>query len=234
MAKSLLRIKAEELREEGKSVKDIAKTLQVSRGSVSLWTRDIILTTEQINVLLDNMHRGASLGRAKSAIIHKQKREKISKAAIEEGTRKLSKLTKREFLIAGLSLYWGEGCKKKHGLEFCNSDPKMVKFLIDWLKRCFEVPSSSIYCRVGVNIIHKDREERIRNYWADITGIPLNQFTKTTFKLVNNKKVYSNFEQHFGTLTVRVAKPGILYNKVLGLIEGMYINEQGSFNGMPG
>lgn len=230
MAKSLLKIEAVKLRKKGVSVKSIAKRLKISRGTASLWTRDIILTPEQLAKLHNNMQLGAALGRAKSAQIHKERRNKIFNNAVREGVDKLSVMTNRELLIAGLALYWGEGCKKKHGLEFCNSDPKMVKFLIDWLRQCFDVQMSSIYCRVGVNVIHENRDEIIKTYWAQVTGIPLKQFTKTTFKLVKNKKVYKNLDQHFGTLTVRVAKPGILYNKVLGLIEGLYLVEQNGFS----
>lgn len=223
MAKSLQKIKAEKLRKQGRSVKDIAKNLGVSKGSVSLWTRDIILTPKQINKLYNNMQRGAALGRAKSALINKEKRVKIFNSAIKEGIGELSLMTDREFLIAGIALYWGEGCKKKHGVEFCNSDPKMIKFLIGWLTHSFGIPLASIYCRVGINVIHENRDEVVRKYWADITGIPLHQFAKTSFKLVTNKKTYENFEQHYGTLTVRVAKPGLLYTKILGLIEGLCV-----------
>jgi len=42
---------ARKLRAQGKSVNEIAKILKVSKGSVSLWTKNIILTQDQINNL---------------------------------------------------------------------------------------------------------------------------------------------------------------------------------------
>ena len=48
MAKYKEKIKAQELRERGRSIKEITKTLNVSKGSVSVWCRDIKLTKKQI------------------------------------------------------------------------------------------------------------------------------------------------------------------------------------------
>jgi len=229
MAKTELQTKAKSLRKKGESVKSIARSLGVSRGSVSLWTRDIELTSDQLAKLQANMQNGAAIGRLKSAKIHKEKRKQIAAQAIQEGMDKLGQMSERELLMAGLALYWGEGCKKKHGVEFCNSDPKMVQFLINWLKYCFKVPQSSIWARVGINIAHKEREEIVRKYWSTVSGIPLSQFTKTSLKIVVSKKVYENMDQHFGTLTIRVSKPGALYSKIIGLIEGLYLVEQEGF-----
>ena len=46
-----LKLKAQDLRSKGLSVKDIEKKLGISRSSASIWVRDISLTKEQINKL---------------------------------------------------------------------------------------------------------------------------------------------------------------------------------------
>lgn len=51
MVKRAVREQALELRRQGMSMRDIASTLHVSKGSVSLWVRDIVLTQEQQAVL---------------------------------------------------------------------------------------------------------------------------------------------------------------------------------------
>ena len=48
MAKFKERIQARKLRKDGKSVKEIAQSLNVSKGTVSLWVRDIILSVKQL------------------------------------------------------------------------------------------------------------------------------------------------------------------------------------------
>lgn len=226
MAKSLLKLEARKLRKRGISVKKIANYLGVSKSSASYWTRDIILSVQQLEKLRRSMLIGAERGRFKSALIQKERRLKRFEYSKQEGIKTLSNLKEREFLIAGLGLYWGEGSKKTQDVEFCNSDPKMIQFLLLWLQKCFEITISDITCKVGINEIHYKREKEVKEYWSKISNIPLVQFKKTSFKRVKNKKIYANFNEHYGTLSVSVTKPSRFYFKIMGLIEGL--SEAGS------
>jgi len=227
MAKYLLRQQARELRSKGVSVKTIGEELGVSKGTASLWVRDIILTVEQMDKLRNSALKGAELGRLKSALLQKSRRLKAIEDARQFGIEHLSNLTDREFLIAGLALYWGEGSKKSREFSFCNSDPEMVKFLISWLQKCFFVGIEDIKASVGINEIHAEREEVVRKYWSEILEVPLRQFTKTSFKKVTNKKVYANFNDHYGTIRIKVARSGAIFYKVVGLIEGLKLKMPG-------
>lgn len=224
MAKSLLRLEARKLRKKGVSVKKIAQYLKVAKSSASIWTRDIILTVEQLENLKKSSLEGAERGRLKNALLQKEKWRKNMEEFKKSGIENIGKLTDKEFLIAGLALYWGEGYKKGRRLQFCNSDPKMIKFLLLWLQRCFRVSNLDIRCRVGINYIHNKREDIVKEYWSKVTGIPLGQFTRTSFKKVENKKIYANFNDHYGTLSVEVSQPSRFYGKIIGLIEGLHVN----------
>jgi len=226
MAKSLLKLEARKLRKRGVSVKKIANYLGVSKSSASYWTRDIILSVKQLENLRKSMLKGAELGRFRSALIQKKRRLKRLESSKQYGIKTLANLKEREFLIAGLALYWGEGSKKTQEVEFCNSDPKMIQFLLLWLQKCFAITVNDIRCNVGINEIHYKREQIVKQYWSKISGIPLVQFKKTSFKKVKNKKVYENFNEHYGTLSVSVAKPSRFYYKIMGLIDGL--SEAGS------
>ncbi len=222
MAKSLQRIHARELRAQGVSVRDIALKLKVAKSTASLWVRDIILSLEQLEKLRHQKIIGGEKGRILGALKQKKDRLLRIQRGIDNGKSTFPVLTNHELMIAGIALYWAEGTKKQRELVFCNSDPKLVKFMIRWLQRCFDIPISRLRCNVGINEIHKEREGIVKAYWVETTGIPLSQFTKTSFKKVKNKKVYANFDQHYGTLAVEVAKPAELYYQILGLIEGLY------------
>jgi transcriptional regulator with XRE-family HTH domain len=222
MAKSLLRLEARRLRSKGVSVKKIASYLNVSKSTASCWVRDIILSVEQMENLRMSAIKGAELGRLRSSLLQKQRRLNLITESQKLGIATISKLSERELLIAGLALYWGEGSKKCQEVEFCNSDPKMIKFLLLWLQKCFSIKLDEIKCCVGINEIHTKREKTVKEYWSKITGIPLEQFRKTSFKKVKNVKVYENFNNHFGTLSIIVTKPSRFYFKILGLIEGLY------------
>lgn len=221
MAKFDLRIQARELRRKGVSVKTIARQLGISKSSSSLWVRDIILTVEQLEALRQSEIKGRERGRLQNSLRQKHQRLKRFEDGKMYGKEKIGQLTERELFIAGIALYWAEGSKKTQRLELCNSDPKMVQFFLRWLKVCLKVEDQDIKCLVGVNEIHASRDQIIREYWSDITNIPLSQFTKTSFKRVQNKKVYDNFENHYGVLAVRVIRPGKYYFKLIGLIQAL-------------
>lgn len=221
MAKSKERLIARSLRKQGLSVKDIAKQLEVAKSTVSLWVRDIILSIDQLEKLRQKMITSSERGRLLGSLKQKNERLKRIKISTIKGIELMSKLNKRELLIAGTSLYWADGTKKKRGVSFCNSDPKLIQFMINWLKECFNVSNDQIRCNVGINEIHKNREKIVKDYWSDITNIPVSQFTKTSFKKVKNKKIYDNFNQHYGTLVIKVTKSAKLYYDILGLIEGL-------------
>ena len=56
-----------------------------------------------------------------------------------------------------------------------------------------------------------------------MTGIPLSNFTQTSFKKYPLKKTYENFNRHFGTLALKLRKPGRIYTQVMG---GIYALSQ--------
>lgn len=227
MAKFELRNQARGLRRQGVSVKTIAEILRVSKGSVSVWVRDIILTVEQLELLRKSSIKGAELGRLRSALLQKQRwKDKMEKEK-QEGRSFLGILSDREILLVGVALYWGEGSKKKREIQFCNSDPVLIRFLLLWLYRCFSVNRNELKCCVGINEIHREREDKVKQYWSLVTEIPLEQFRKTSFKKTLNKKVYDNFEDHYGTLSVSVKNPSRFYAKILGLIDAFQYNLPG-------
>jgi transcriptional regulator with XRE-family HTH domain len=221
MAKYLSRLKARELRKKGVSVKDIAEKLKVSKSTASIWSRDIILTIEQLEKLRRASLKGAEKGRLKSALLQKKKWQDNMDFHFESGKKILGKLSNRELLIAGLALYWGEGSKKSRTIELCNSDPAAIQFFIAWLKKFFLIKNEDLRGYIGINAIHKSREAIVKEFWSKITGIPLAQFTKISYKKTKNKKVYENYDSHYGTIAIRVLQPSRFYGKIIGLINGL-------------
>jgi len=203
MAKYSLRIKARQLRKKGESVKIIAQKLNVSKSSVSHWVRDIILSEKQLERLQRKMLKGAELGRIRGALKQKKQQQDLVKQSKKEGIERLKNLSSKEYFIAGIALYWAEGDKKNRRVGFCNSDPRLIKFMIKWLISYFGVKTNQLTARVGINQIHQERDIAVKEYWSQITSLPLSQFRKTSFKKTNNQKIYENYHQHYGTLTTR-------------------------------
>jgi len=224
MAKSKEKNIALELRKNGESIKDIAKKLKIVKSTISLWCRDIILTPEQIQRLHQKMIKGGYKGRMKGARLQYERRLKKIKELKDKGSSRLGKLSDREFLAAGAALYWGEGSRKRRDVKINNSDPDMIKFMIEWFRRFWDIKKDRITLYVTINKIHKNRVQEVENYWSRVTKISKSQFTKTVLITAKNKKNYKNFPIHYGTLTIRVKRPVEIHHQIIGLIEGLSKN----------
>lgn len=226
MAKYLQRIEARKLRSKGMSVNKIANRIHVTKGTVSLWVRDMILTVKQLEQLRKASLYGLEKAAFKGALIQKQRRMNLIRQCEREGSEIIGDISEREKLLIGLGLYWAEGTKKKRDVSFCNSDPNLINFMIEWLNICFGVERNEMKAIVGINEIHRSREDKVKKYWSKSTGLSLSQFRKTSFKKSKVHKVYDNYETHYGTLTVVVLKPARFYYRIMGLIGGL--SRQGS------
>ncbi len=227
MAKSEERLEARRLRRQGRSINEILKLVNVSKKSITTWCHDIKLTKKQE----EKLWKRAKLKRVKNFRKYCERRRRQTEKKIarlyQEGIDRIDKLSKKEFFITGIALYWAEGFKTGHQVGFANSDPGMVKFFINWLMTCCGVSKKRLKVRVGANISHKDRINKIDNYWIKITGLPKNQFNKPSYKKASWKKKFEKPEEYFGVLQIRVLKSTDLLRKILGYIEGLRQNVAG-------
>ena len=223
MAKSYERLLARELRIQGKSIRDIAKRVSAAQSTVSLWCRDIVLTKEQLDALVTLDRLGGARGRVVAAELAKKRKNERVTFNKKAGLERIGKISKRELFLIGIALYWAEGSKslRSERFVFVNSDPGMVLVMIRWLQECMDVSIEDIVCRVGINEAHRTRIADVEQHWSDITGIPLSQFKKPSFKKVVNKKVYDNFYEHYGTLDLLVKRCTKLFYETLGSIDGL-------------
>jgi hypothetical protein len=224
MAKFGLKIQAQQYRRSGKSIKQIASELGVAKSSVSSWVKDIILSPEQLNYLKESEKRGSALGRWKIVNLRRERRLLMLGNHRNNGIKEIGAINNREMFLTGLALYWAEGGKKNHRVEFCNSDPNMIRFFIHWFNKSLGVKKEDLRCRIGINESHIGRESIVKDYWARVTGIDLCQFNKTSFKHVQSRKIYENFDNHYGTLSILVVKSADLYYRIMGLLEGLSLN----------
>ena len=220
MAKFEKRLKARYLRREGRSISFIAHRLAVSKSSASVWCRDLVLTPRQEKRLLLNAKNAGHIGRLKGAQTNRQKKEDRIQFYIKAGQEVIKELTKHEFLIAGLSLYWAEG-NKRSKLGFINSDPAMIKLMFRWFKDIMGVKEEDFMPRIFINAIHKPRIRKVMRFWLDLLKLPRKQFGNPVFLKRNPKKVYENYDSYYGLLTLQVRRSTELKYRILGLIEAL-------------
>lgn len=221
MAKFKEKFLARKLRSQGESIKVIAKSMNVSKSTISRWCSDIFLSeTQKENLLKNNL-----LKIKKGSIVasENKKKERMNRVNFYKniGINKVGILSSRELFLIGSALYWAEGDKKQRRVVFINSDPEMIVVFIRWLNICLKVPKDRLYCRVEINQIHQQRSSSIQNYWANLTGIPLIQFRQPSFKKSKINKIYQNNQDYYGSLQITVSKGTNLNYEILGYINGL-------------
>lgn len=221
MARFELKIKAQKLRTKGLSIKRIARKLNASTSSVSLWTRDIILTKEQMETLEENSRNPFYGNRLKYINKVKADTNRKIKRLQKEGVKQIGTLSKRELFLIGATLYWGEGFKKDSQVGFANSDPKMLKLFKRWLYESFGYSVDDLILRVTVNISHKERINEIQKYWSEAIDIPISLFKKPFYQNFKWKKVYENPNEYYGILRLKVRKSKDFLRKIYGFIDGL-------------
>jgi transposase-like protein len=219
MAKSEEKLQALALRRDGASIKEIAKSLDVSAGSVSKWVQDIELTDEQQEFLRSRQIASGHRGRMMGAEVNRRKKLEQIRLAEEEAANEIRQLSKDTLFFIGLGLYWGEGTKSDNGsLSVSNSNQRVIGLMMRWFMECFGVSKDRFMPRIFISNTHKEREETLLKYWSDILGIPITQFRKTVF-LDKGKKLYENHDTYYGVMALRVAKGSNIRYKILAQIE---------------
>ena len=205
MAKFLIKIKARKLRGSGKSIKDIAKKLGVTQGTVSLWCRDIKLSSEQLAKLMKSKSSRVTFGRLKGAQTQRLKRLNIIKSCQDEA-KSLKTISRNEFFLSGLSLYLAEGSKTYGTVQFTNSNPSVVRFMLNWFKEIYKIQDHQVKCSLIINGVYRKDDKKVKLFWSDYLGIHLDKFTNTRFIKSNPKKIFAHRGHYFGTFNFRILK----------------------------
>ena len=230
MVKAVEKEKARELRRKGFSLSTIAKLLKISKSSASVWCEDIKLTKRQ-QATLDKSQKAAGYrGRMKGAQANKQKRlDALAKHKIQ-GDRDVKLLSKRDLLMLGLGLYWGEGVKADRGgpATIVNSDPDVILMAMRWFREVLGVSKDDVRPYIYISEIHRPREHKILQYWSKTLGVPQKQFINVVFLKGRPKKKYENYDSYYGILALRIRRSTDLKYKILGLLQACAQQSRGS------
>lgn len=197
--------KAIKLRKAGYSYNYIVKHVPVAKSTLSEWLHDIPFTPNEYTLRTIGSAHVAS-GNYK----HKIMIESLRRAEIQ-AQKDIGILSKRDIIMLGLGIYIGEGGKTVNITKITNSDYKIIKFAIKWFKTSFGVDMKQF--KIRLHLYRDNDEKRSIEYWSKNTGIPKNQFFKSSFDRRTNKKLSNNRKLPFGTSHMTVQSLG---NKDLG------------------
>lgn len=212
-AKDDLRDRARELRLQGWTYDRIQVELGCSKGSISLWVRDLPRPERKRNS--EEAAAIARRGWEARLQLRDEERQQTKEAAKEA----VGTLAARELFLVGVGLYWAEGGKDKpyqrrENVAFVNSDPGMIQVFLAWLD-LLGVERDRLRYAV---MIHENADVAgAEQYWASLVGADRSAFNKTTLKKHNPKTVRKNVGDNYrGCLVIKVLKGTDLYRRIEG------------------
>ncbi len=203
MARLKDREKALSLRKQEMSYSQIKKILGVSKSTLSDWLRKFPLPEGKIKELQQQGWEKSEASRERFRNTMRRKREKRMEKIYEIQKKLILPLSKREFFIAGLLLYWGEGTKyRRDRLSVSNNDPSVIKFFIYWLNKSLSVPKKNI--KVELHLYNDMNINEEMQYWSKILKIPLSQFAHPYIKKTSSRRINHKGGFGHGTCNARI------------------------------
>lgn len=192
MSKYSLKIKEKAiyLREQGYSIKEIAKLLKISSSTSSIWLRNLELNKKAI----ERLERRKLLGYYKLAKTWDKKRKEYNKKNLKFAAKIINPhiFTKNLLIIYAALLFWCEGSKcERSTFKFTNSDPKLISALLKLIRKSCDIQEIKFRVRLHLHDYHNEYEQKL--FWSKITNIPLEQFTKAYLKPHTKKRKHPDY-----------------------------------------
>jgi len=171
------RIQARRMRrEDGRSVKEIARLVGVSRSTASIWRRDIELTPGQHAALLD---RNPAYNRQRNGSITNRERGRLRRRSYQLAGRRRIRC-RDPLYVAGCMLYWAEGDKNGRAVRLTNSDPEVIRLFGRFLRECFGVSDGQIHLYCHLFADHVSRQRDVEQFWLDLLDLPATALRKSS------------------------------------------------------
>lgn len=208
---SSLKSKAISLRKKGLSYNEIRKKVGVAKSTLSVWLKNIPLLPEHRERLYTKQIQILSRGPQSQRERRLREVEQIIKEAEKEIQVPLAFETYR---LMGVALYWAEGSKGRR-FQMTNSDPYLILFTVRWIESVFKILAKNL--RARLNIYPQQNEIKIKKFWSDLTGIPLENFGKSYIKPLS--KGYKKNNLYYGTIRIEIPKSADLQYRLLGWLK---------------
>lgn len=176
-----IRQEARNLRNRGLSLGEISLTLEIPKNTISGWVKDICLNKKQKQRIIQKIIVSGAIGRPLAIRVNREKIEKWKeniKNKVMHFTRLPLDNPEIGKIVCGL-LYLCEGAKypASRYLHFGNSDPKMIYFFINLLRKVYCIKADKLRFSIGYRF--DQNYEELKNYWSNLTGIPASKCLNT-------------------------------------------------------
>lgn len=198
------------LRKKGYSIKEVATILSISASTASLWLRNTKITDSGMCRMIEHKE----LSRYKMSLRWDQKRADLKRMYLSSAHQDLNQIrfTTNIHKVICATLFWAEGAKTKNHVAFTNSDPIMICTFLSTLRKAFPINEAKLHASIHLHEYHNPEE--IRDFWSQLTSIPVNRFIKPYMKPHTGKRKKLNYK---GCITIRY------YDcKIARELEGIY------------
>lgn len=216
-----LHAKVISLRKKGLSYSEILKIIPVAQSTVSVWCKNISLSSKQKSHLQKLRDSGVKRG----ANIRHSKAESLKQLIYVKSVAEVETITDRELWLIGTALYWAEGSKQHNktasqGVKFTNSDPSMIKIFDLWLTRIMKIDPENIDYEIYLHESMVGEKSQIIKYWSKILEKPINKFDRIYFKRNIITKSYPKSD-YKGVVRIVVKKSTNLNRQISGWQQGI-------------
>lgn len=184
------------LRQDGFSIKEIARILNLSSSTSSIWLRNVSITPDGQKRMTE--HKELNRYKMSQVWIQKRKHEdsKYKILAIRQ-IKNIDFAPSYSKILCSI-LFWAEGSKRTNHVAFTNSDPLMISTFLKLLRETFALEESKFSVSVHLHEYHNPEE--ILQFWSIQTKIPLSNFIKPYLKPHTGLRKKNNY---MGCITVR-------------------------------
>jgi hypothetical protein len=205
------RKEARALRSSGASYKDISQRLAISKSTARLWCNDIVLSP----IAHEKLYRAGVIKMTSGPNNARNRRLREIETINENAQKEISSSVSTETMkLLGAMLYWAEGDKANH-FAIANSDPLLIAFMVNWWRHVFNVDGSALIAHL--NAYPQQDEKKLKEFWSELTGIPLANFGKTFIKPLNKK--YKKNNLYYGTIKIRMKNGSDSRHRTFGWIK---------------
>lgn len=209
--------KAIKLRREGFSYSYISSELSIAKSTLSLWLKDVSFIPNELIV--------SKINDSNRKLIQAKRTDKVASLmqASDFAERSIGKLSERDLFILGIGVYIGEGSKIGNFIRIANSDPRIIKFSISWLKKSFGLGNSNF--KVRIHMYPDNDEGEILKFWMKELNLKKDAFYPSSFDRRTNKKFKNKGMLPYGTAHLSVVSNGdksfgvLLHRKILASID---------------
>jgi len=190
-------IKKEEainLRSKGESIRDIERTINIPRSTLSGWLRNVELSKAQKKHLHKKWLDALAKARLKANRINRDRHNKKIDNIKQEAKDFTSDITinKKIGELIFATFYLAEGTKTDGAFVIANSNPKILAAFLNLFRYLYSPEKSKFRCCLH---LRKDQHENIfKKYWSSILDIPRSQFLKTQFDKRTIKPTFKDYK----------------------------------------